>query len=119
MGKSTREKFEFRDEKRQLLAQALNKELPAMFEGQDSPIHLNHCFARVVYDTIVQGDWRKHVKAPAIANFTDAQIIDGLEIVRAIKNEGAYYLAILDQQSLAYRGKAPKKKTPEQYKETK
>jgi len=115
MGKTLREKFQFRSEKRNLLAKAIKEELPALFEGKESPVHLDHCFARIVYDTVVQDDWRKHVKAPAIANFTDGQVNDGLEIIENIKREGAAYLAALDQQSLAYRNKPLKKKNPDDY----
>lgn len=110
-----RHNFCFKGERQTALAHALKYELPALFEGKECPIHLDHCFMRIVYDAIVQDDWRKKVKAPAIANFSDEQVEKGMKIVEAIKTQGAYYVAILDQQSLTYRNKKQKNKSPESY----
>lgn len=91
------------------------KSLPKFFEGKECPVHLDHCFARIVYDAILRDDWRKKVKAPAIRNFSNEQVQKGLTIVEKIKEQGAYLVAILNQQSLQYRNKKPKNKNPEYY----
>ncbi|MCB4801383.1 RimJ/RimL family protein N-acetyltransferase [Methylobacterium brachiatum] len=54
------------------------------------PVHLDHCFARILLDNACGGPWRDSVAAPAHAN---------------MPADGRADLALLNRRSLAWRGK--------------
>ncbi|KNY19943.1 GNAT family N-acetyltransferase [Methylobacterium sp. ARG-1] len=68
------------------------------------PVHLDHCFARILLDNACGGPWRDSVKPPAHANMP----ADGLEAAIALGEavlDGGADLALLNRRSLAWRGK--------------
>ncbi|SFL21719.1 GNAT family N-acetyltransferase [Methylobacterium pseudosasicola] len=68
------------------------------------PVHLDHCFARILLDNACGGPWRDSVKPPAHATMS----ADGLEHAIALGEAvlaGTADLALLNRQSLAWRGK--------------
>ena len=66
------------------------------------PIRFDHCFRRVIYDTLCQDRWDKHITKPAINNMTPAQLADCLTICRSIVYKPETLLE-LNNLSLSYR----------------
>lgn len=89
--------------------------LPALALARDPvqarwPVHLDHCFARIVLDNAVGADkpWNQTVKAPAVKNMTVEQLRDALALGERVAN-GEADLVELDWRSLELRGKGGKK----------
>ena len=70
----------------------------------DWPVYEDHCFQRIVLDTICGGIWYEHLKRPAYKNLTDEQAKLAVELCEDIVN-GKANLNQLNQQSLRWRGK--------------
>ncbi|KAL8874223.1 MAG: hypothetical protein Q9174_000415 [Haloplaca sp. 1 TL-2023] len=73
------------------------------------PVHLDHCFARIILDKVI-GDgkpWTSRLKSPAVKNMTPEQLRRCLTLGHAIA-DGREDLLSLDAQSLKARGKAQK-----------
>lgn len=93
--------------------------LPALATARDSaqkhwPVHLDHCFARIVLDNVIGIDkpWTEVVKSPAIKNMSGAQLKNAIELAEQVAN-GAADLVALDERSLELRGKNKKRKASE------
>lgn len=81
------------------------------------PVHLDHCFARIILDAVVGNSngssglepepWTTRLEAPAIRNIHPRDLERCIELGEAIA-EGKVDLVELDRQSLAVRGKLPK-----------
>ena len=92
---------------------ALYKEiLPALAKAKDSaqkswPVHLDHCFARIVLDNAVGKDqpWTGVVKAPAAKNMSAHQLGRAVHLAEEIA-DGKANLVELDERSLELRGKS-------------
>lgn len=91
--------------------------LPTLAKAQDPvqkiwPVHLDHCFARIVLDNAVGIDrpWTEVLKQPAIRNMSTEQITDAIELAEQIAT-GEADLSELDNRSLELRGKKTKKRT--------
>ena len=85
----------------------LTKEvLPSLARnGQtDWPVREDHCFQRIVLDTICGGVWYKYLERPAYKHLTNDQAQRAVELCRDII-EGRSDLQQLNQQSLIWRGK--------------
>lgn len=89
--------------------------LPALAVARDPaqkrwPVHLDHCFARIILDNAVGVDrpWTEAIKSPAVRNMTVDQLRDALELGERVAN-GDADLAELDGVSLRLRGKKEKK----------
>lgn len=85
--------------------------LPALAQARDPiqtrwPVHLDHCFARIILDNAVGVDksWNRVVKAPAVRNMTVEQLRDALALGEKVAR-GEVDLVELDQRSLGLRGK--------------
>jgi len=77
------------------------------------PVHLDHCFARIIYDHILgeaKVPWTAKVKSPAIQHMSRAQLADCIALGDKIA-EGVVDLVELDTVSLAVRGKIKAGKT--------
>lgn len=79
------------------------------------PVHLDHCFARIILDAIIGNStsirpnetatpWNAKLKSPAIKNMSTQQLEACIELGEAIA-EGRVDLVELDQRSLTVRGK--------------
>ena len=73
-------------------------------EHPDWPIRRDHCFARVILDTICDRPWRQAIAAPAWRNMDEAQLVAAIAIACAIARDDAD-LADLNAWSLRLRGK--------------
>jgi O-6-methylguanine DNA methyltransferase len=89
--------------------------LPALAKARDPaqkhwPVHLDHCFARIILDNAVGVDkpWTKAIKSPAVRNMTVGQLHDALALGEMVAN-GDADLVELDRVSLQLRGKREKK----------
>ena len=85
----------------------LTKEvLPALAQsgGLDWPVREDHCFQRIVLDTICGGVWYAYLDRPAFRNLTQDQAQRAVALCREIA-EGRADLQQLNNQSLIWRGK--------------
>lgn len=89
--------------------------LPALAKARDPaqkhwPVHLDHCFARIVLDNAVGVDkpWTQAIKSPAVRKMTVTQLRDALALGEKVAN-GDADLVELDRVSLRLRGKREKK----------
>lgn len=85
--------------------------LPALALARDPvqprwPVHLDHCFARIILDNAVGVDkpWTQVVKSPAVRNMSVQQLRDALELGERLAR-GEADLVELDRRSLELRGK--------------
>ncbi|KAJ4358458.1 uncharacterized protein N0V89_003041 [Didymosphaeria variabile] len=84
--------------------------LPAMAKAKDKkqnwPVHLDHCFARIILDNAVGRDkpWTEVVKSPAIKNMSEQQLKDAIKLGEAIA-DGSEDINPLNERSLELRGK--------------
>lgn len=81
--------------------------LPEMARLQDTcwPVVNDHCFQRIVLDTICGGVWYNHIARPAYRHLTDEQAQAAVNLCREIL-AGEADLHALNRQSLSWRGKA-------------
>ena len=70
----------------------------------DWPVYEDHCFQRIVLDTICGGVWYEHLKRPAYENLTNEQTKLAVELCENIIN-GKAKLNQLNQQSISWRRK--------------
>jgi hypothetical protein len=85
----------------------LTKEvLPSMARNgrRDWPVSEDHCFQRIVLDTICSGVWYEHLDRPAYKHLTNDQAKRAVELCQNIA-DGRADLKQLNQQSLIWRGK--------------
>ena len=68
--------------------------------------HIDHCFARIILDSVIGLDapWTTKLKAPAWKNMSVEQLTNAIALGRQIA-QGELDLAELDNKSLALRGK--------------
>ncbi|MCJ2034420.1 GNAT family N-acetyltransferase [Methylobacterium sp. J-068] len=72
----------------------------------DWPVHLDHCFARILLDNTCGGPWRESVGAPAWANMPLDQLGAATALGEAVL-AGQTDLDWLNRRSLALRDKPP------------
>ena len=89
--------------------------LPALAKARDPaqnhwPVHLDHCFARIILDNAIGIDkpWTQAIKSPAVRNMTVEQLSNALALGEKVAN-GEADLVELDRVSLKIRGKREKK----------
>ena len=68
------------------------------------PVRHDHCFQRIVLDTICDGVWYDHIARPARANLTPDMAHRAVSLCEAIIG-GEVDLAALNRQSLRWCGK--------------
>ena len=68
------------------------------------PVVEDHCFQRIVLDTICDGVWYEHVVRPAYKNLTNEEAQRAVDLCYEIA-EGHADLRQLNNQSLIWRGK--------------
>ncbi len=71
----------------------------------DWPIREDHCFARVVLDTLFEDVWYDHVDGrPAYEHLSADQLRAAIEVADRMLEEGKPAVRRLNEASLAYRG---------------
>jgi O-6-methylguanine DNA methyltransferase len=85
--------------------------LPALALARDPaqskwPVHLDHCFARIILDNAVGVDrpWNQVVQSPAVRTMTAEQLTCALELGERVAG-GGVSLVELNERSLGLRGK--------------
>ena len=68
------------------------------------PVCRDHCFQRIVLDTICGGVWYDHIARPAYSHLSPAQAALAVQLCQQIIADTAD-LGVLNQQSLEWRGK--------------
>lgn len=83
------------------------EEMPklAVTSRKDWPVSADHCFQRIVLDTICGGVWYDYLKRPAYKHMTPAQVTRAIALCNAII-VGEANLDALNAQSLLWRDKA-------------
>ena len=76
----------------------------ARSNGQHWPVREDHCFQRIVLDTICGGVWYEHLDRPAYKNLTHDQAQRAVDLCQEIA-EDHVDLRQLNNQSLIWRGK--------------
>lgn len=71
------------------------------------PVRNDHCFQRIVLDTICGGVWYDHIARPAYRHLNADQAAKAVQLCEQIIAEKTD-LHVLNQQSLAWRGKSRK-----------
>ena len=88
------------------------EELPRRAREGRWVVTADHCFGRIVLDHAVGGRWYGVLdrrRGPAFAQLDDAQLAGAVALAERIADEGDPLLRELDAQSLAWRGKRPKR----------
>jgi len=68
------------------------------------PVRNDHCFQRIVLDTVCGGTWYDHIARPAYKHLTREQAVQAVTLCdRIIAGEAD--LAALNRASLVWRGK--------------
>lgn len=68
------------------------------------PVRNDHCFQRIVLDSIFGGVWYDHIARPANKHFNETQATQAVQLCDQIIAENTE-LNVLNQQSLAWRRK--------------
>lgn len=83
----------------------VHERLPAAARASgDWPIQDDHCFGRVVLDTLFDDEWYGHVDGrPASRHLSATELRAAIEIARRLLDEGRSLVAELNRASLARR----------------
>lgn len=83
----------------------VNEELPEQAQSSDGwPIHLNHCFGRVVLDNLVGDEWYSHIDGrPAYEHLSRSELQEAIEIADRMLIEGRSAVEELNRNSLRWR----------------
>ncbi len=87
-------------------------ELPRRARAGGWVVTADHCFGRIVLDHAVGGRWYDVLdrrRSPAFAQLDDARLARAVGLAERVLAEGDPLLRELDAQSLAWRGKPPKR----------
>ena len=68
------------------------------------PVRYDHCFQRIVLDTICGGSWYHHLKRPAYKHLSRNQALKAVQLCEDII-AGRADLTALNRQSLLWRNK--------------
>ena len=86
-------------------------ELPRRAREGHWVVTADHCFGRIVLDTVVGGRWYDVLdrrRSPAFAQLDDDRLAAAVALAERVLVEGDPLLRELDAQSLAWRGKPAK-----------
>ncbi|TNM67138.1 hypothetical protein FHN55_11535 [Streptomyces sp. NP160] len=89
------------------------RELPERAARERWVVHADHCLGRVVLDHAVGGRWYDALgrgRGAAFERLSDEQLARAVSLAESIADGGDEVLRPLDAQSLAWRGKAPRRR---------
>ena len=85
-----------------------NYTLPEVAPQNHWPVHLNHCFQRIILDAIFQDCWYQHLdrskRVPAYRQLTLEQLQQAVDLAERMLAQPDI-VHPLNRQSLRYRGK--------------
>ncbi|AGI69877.1 hypothetical protein OAN307_c45200 [Octadecabacter antarcticus 307] len=76
----------------------------ALGEKRHWPVQNDHCFQRIVLDTVCEGVWYDHITRPAYKHLSQTQALAAVHLCEQIIADQVD-LTVLNQKSLAWRGK--------------
>ena len=76
----------------------------ALGEKRHWPVQNDHCFQRIVLDTVCEGVWYDHIARPAYKHLSQTQALAAVQLCEQIIAD-QIDLSVLNQKSLAWRGK--------------
>ncbi|MGF1461429.1 MAG: hypothetical protein ACFBSG_20685 [Leptolyngbyaceae cyanobacterium] len=80
----------------------INCQLPQAAQRGRYPVRFNHCFARIILDSLFQDAWYHHLDKPAYRHLTEAQLQRAIALgQKFLRDPQACFLA--NQASLSYR----------------
>jgi hypothetical protein len=87
--------------------QKVNKTLPNNAQSSNGwPIHLNHCFGRVVLDNVFEDEWYDYVDGrPAYEHLSEEELQKAIDIADTMIEEGKSAVEELNENSLRWRDK--------------
>ncbi|MDE8348525.1 MAG: hypothetical protein POG74_03450 [Acidocella sp.] len=87
--------------------------MPALAKDTDYnwPVRNDHCFQRIILDTVCDGVWYSYIAPPAHKNLTLEQAVRAVELCGGII-AGRIDLTKLNKQSLIWRSEYRLTKTP-------
>ena len=93
---------------REAYLRRVTEDLPARARSSDDwPIHLDHCFGRVVLDNLFEDEWYDHVDGrPAVENLSPDELRAAVETADRMLEEGRSTVAELNRNSLHWRGES-------------
>ena len=83
-------------------------ELPGRARQEQWVVTQDHCFGRIVLDTVVGGRWYDVLdrrRSPAFMQLDDAQLSRAVDLATRMLEQGDALVRELDDRSLAWRGK--------------
>ena len=83
-------------------------ELPERARGEQWVVTQDHCFGRIVLDTVVGGRWYDVLdrrRSPAFAQLDDVQLARAVDLAARMLEEGDPFVRRLNDASLGWRGK--------------
>lgn len=88
----------------------IDKDLPRAATSRSDaqprwPVHLNHCFGRIILDNICARPWREVIEPPAVRNMTPGQLEQAVQVGEGILS-GKVDLERLNRESLQMRAKS-------------
>jgi hypothetical protein len=85
----------------------VNESLPDRAQNANGwPIHLDHCFGRVVLDNLFEDEWYDHVDGhPAYENLSPQELREAIRIADRMLEGGPSVAEELNRNSLRWRGK--------------
>ncbi len=83
----------------------VNEELPAVARRSDGwPIRLDHCFGRVVLDTLFEDEWYDHVDGrPAVESLSREELRAAVDVADRMLEGGRPVVEELNRNSLRWR----------------
>ena len=92
---------------RNMYRRKVHEELPERAQNSDNwPIHLDHCFGRVVLDNLFEDEWYDHVDGrPAYEHLSTQQLGAAIDIADRMLADGRPAVERLNENSLRWRGK--------------
>ncbi|MFB6177600.1 MAG: hypothetical protein ABEI99_10730 [Halobaculum sp.] len=84
----------------------VHERLPETAQNGDGwPIHLDHCFGRVVLDNLFEDEWYDHVDGrPAYKQLSRTELQDAISIADRMLEGGPAVAEELNDRSLRWRG---------------
>ncbi|ERH10494.1 MAG: hypothetical protein J07HX64_02269 [halophilic archaeon J07HX64] len=94
-------------ELREAYRRKVNEELPEQAQRSDGwPIHLDHCFGRVVLDNLFEDEWYDHVDGrPAYEHLSARELRAAIDIADRMLESGQPVVEELNENSLRWRDK--------------
>lgn len=76
--------------------------LPSLARERGWPVSADHCFQRIILDSVCGGIWYDHIAKPAVRHMSPDQASAALSLAEGIR-DGSVNLHLLNERSKAWR----------------